>query len=408
MITIASNKKTRQAIVIAAILKEPFVCIYALLPFFLLKDLGAISLQIVIYTMLRPVSSIFSFYLSELISRNTLTLKNALLWTGVIARLSFIPALLTDNVTLYILGSTFFMIFSRAEIPAWMEIIKKNVYKERWEKSFSLGSIISYFSGVLLTIFFAAFMDKDISSWKYIFSLSLLLGIVAVCFQAFLIDNDQIVAPANKSLKKSIVSPLKNAILLISLKEEFRHFQIAFMIGGLGLMIIQPVIPIYFTSVLSIKKSDMMVAFCVCKALGFILTTPIWNTMIKKVKPATFIVFVLFGFALFSFFLIFSSISLSLIFIAYLVFGIAQAGSHLIWHLSGPMFSGEESSSRYSGVNTLMVGIRGIIGPAFGGALLLFFHPIHIFLLSMVLCMSGGIFYLKSTKQKESLQINTM
>jgi MFS family permease len=408
MITAVSNRKTKQAIIIAAILKEPFICIYALLPFFLLKDLGAISLQIVIYTMLRPVSSIFSFYLSELISRNAVTLKNALLWTGILARLSFIPALLTDSVSLYILGSTLFMIFSRAEIPAWMEIIKKNVYKDNWEKSFSLGSIISYSSGVLLTVFFATFMDSGPLAWKYIFAVSLLMGAIAICFQAFLVDNDQVVATTSKKIKKSIAAPIKDAILLMSKKREFRSFQIAFMIGGLGLMIIQPVIPIYFTSILSIKKSDMMVAFCICKALGFVLTTPLWNTMIKKVEPATFIVFVLFGFALFSFFLIFSSISLSLIFMAYLIYGIAQAGSHLIWHLSGPMFSGEESSARYSGVNIVMVGIRGLIGPVFGGMLLLFLHPIYIFSLSMILCMSGGIFYLRSVQVEKPLDVNTL
>ncbi|MCH9617049.1 MAG: hypothetical protein SP4CHLAM5_00260 [Chlamydiia bacterium] len=408
MITQVSNRKTRLAIIIAAVLKEPFICIYALLPFFLLKDLGAISLQIVIYTMLRPVSSIFSFYLSELISRNAITLKNALLWTGILARLSFIPALLTDSVSLYILGSTLFMIFSRAEIPAWMEIIKKNIDKEKWEKSFSLGSIISYSSGVLLTVFFATFMDAGPLAWKYIFSASLFLGAAAVCFQAFLIENDQVVAATSKRLKKGITLPIKNAILLMSKKREFRSFQIAFMIGGLGLMIIQPVIPIYFTSILSIKKSDMMVAFCICKALGFVFTTPIWNTMIKKVEPAAFIVFVLFGFALFSFFLIFSSISLSLIFLAYLIYGIAQAGSHLIWHLSGPMFSGEESSSRYSGVNIVMVGIRGLIGPVFGGALLLFLHPIYIFLFSMLLCIGGGMYYLRAEWERDSLDVNAL
>ena len=401
MITEASNKKTKLAIALSALLKEPFMCIYGLLPFFLIEDLGALSIQIVIYTQLRPVSAIFSFYLSEFISRNAITLKHAILWTGILARLSFIPALLTDNVSLYVLGSTFYMIFSRAEIPAWMEVIKKNVYKERWEKSFSLGSIIGYTCGAILTVCFASFMDSGIPVWKYLFSLSLLLGVVAVFFQAMLVDNDQEVTKSSRGLIKSVTSPVKDVFALMKERGDFRRFQIAFMIGGLGLMIIQPVIPIYFSSVLSIRKSDMMIAFCICKALGFVSTTPLWNKMIKKIAPSSFILFVLLGFALFSFFLIFSSISLHCIFLAYLIFGIAQAGSHLIWHLSGPMFSGEDSSSRYSGVNIVMVGIRGVIGPAFGGLLLLFMHPIYIFAFSMMLCVGGALFYIATSASEE-------
>lgn len=393
MITTRSNNKTRLAILLAAVLKEPFTCLYTLLPFFLLRDLSALSLQIAILTTLKPVSSFFSFYYSELISRKAITLKRGMLLSGLLARIGFIPALLTDNASLYILGSTIYMIFSRAEIPAWMEIIKKNVSEERWQSSFSLGSVVSYSSGMLLTLLFASYVDVSAVIWKSFFALSLLLGAVGVLVQSLLVENDQQIVPLRATLKQSIFTPIKDAFSLMKEKKDFRRFQWSFMIGGFGLMIIQPVIPIYFSSVLDIKYSDLMVAFCVCKALGFVVTTPVWSSLLKKIHPSFFVLFVLFGFALFSFGLIFSSISINCIFLAYLVFGVAQAGSHLIWHLSGPLFSGEESSSRYSGVNIVMVGVRGLVGPLCGWLLLFVMDPIMIFALSMLLSLGGGIYY---------------
>jgi hypothetical protein len=78
---------------------------------------------------------------------------------------------------------------------------------------------------------------------------------------------------------------------------------------------------------------------------------------------------------------------------AYLIFGIAQGGSHLIWHLSGPIFSEAEESSRYSGVNVLMVGIRGLIAPILGGILNYLFGADFVFVLGGLCCL-GGFFYL--------------
>jgi hypothetical protein len=401
MITQKSYKKTRLSIIIASILKEPFACIYPLLPFILLKDLNALALQIIILTNLRPIASFGSFYISELVSRQSLTLKVAILLSGILARIAFIPALLLDSVPLYIIGSSLYMLFSRAEIPAWMEIIKKNIPRDKWEEAFSLGSIISYSSGVIFTILFIRYIDSFEMAWKGPFAISLILGIVAVALQSLLIDNDQTTIKPLKGFLNTVVAPIYDSILLLKEKEEFRKFQWAFMIGGLGLMIIQPVIPVYFTKDLSISYSELLIAFCICKALGFIITTPVWNKMLKKLPIAFFVFLVLLGFAFFGGFLIFAKFSHGAIFIAYLIYGVAQAGSHLIWHLSGPIFSGEESSSRYSGVNVVMVGIRGLIGPILGGFFLFFLKPIYIFLLSMGFCLFAALYYLKVASIKK-------
>ncbi len=397
MITKASNNKTTLAIILSGVLKEPFACLYLLLPFFLLKDLQATAFQIVILTTLRPLVSIFSFYISEFITMKGMSLKSAVLWTGLLARIAFIPALWTGNSWLYIFGSTLYMIFTRAEIPAWMEVIKTNVERTKWERAFSAGSMISYTSGVFVTILFHNLIDAHDGGWRGISTASLALSMIAVIVQSLLIVNDKKTPQLSGG---GMIKPIKDAFLLLKENHEFRKFQWAFMLGGLGLMIIQPVIPIYFSNTLSIKYSDLLIAFCVCKALGFVLTTPIWNKLLKKLPFNLFIFSILCGFAIFSFLLIFSALSMQCIFLAYILYGIAGAGSHLVWHLSGPMFSKEEASNRYTAVNVVMVGVRGLVGPFFGGCLLLVMDPIWIFAFSMILCLTGGLYYYQKNENQ--------
>ncbi len=397
MITKASNNKTTLAIILSGILKEPFACLYILLPFFLLKDLHATSFQIVILTTLRPLVSIFSFYISEFITMKGMTLRSAVLWTGLLGRIAFIPALFTANIWLYIFGSTLYMIFTRAEIPALMEVIKTNVERNKWERAFSAGSMISYTSGVFVTILFHNLIDVHDWGWRLIFTTSLIFSVVAVIIQSLLIVNDKKTPQLSGG---GLIKPIKDVFILLKENHEFRKFQWAFMLGGLGLMIIQPVIPIYFSNTLSIKYSDLLIAFCVCKALGFVLTTPIWNKLLKRLPFNLFIFSILSGFTLFSFLLIFSAFSIQCIFLAYILYGIAGAGSHLVWHLSGPMFSKEEASNRYTAVNVVMVGVRGLVGPFLGGCLLMLIDPIWIFAFSMILCLTGGLYYYQQNENQ--------
>jgi hypothetical protein len=401
MITDQSHKKIRFAIIVSSILKEPLACLYPLLPFFLLKDLSATALHIVLYSSLKPIASFFSFYFSEVIAHQRMTLKSAMIWAGILARLCFIPALIYDDVNLYIFGSTMYMIFTRSETPAWMEAIKINVFRDKWEKTFSTGSILSYVTSVFITIFFVASIEISSTSWKYSFLGALCLGMLAVVVQALLIENDREVKVVSKDRNSGLIEPVKGAISLLRSQPDFARFQGAFMIGGLGLMIIQPVIPIYFTEVLSLKYSDLMIAFCVWKALGFVSTTPLWNRLIKRIAFSSLVFLVLCGFSLFSLFLIFSSLSINAIYLAYFVFGVSQAGSHLVWHMSGPIFSKDDSSTSYTSVNVVMVGIRGLVGPMLGWLLMFAFHPTGIFFVSMLLCLSGQLFYLVRRAEKK-------
>lgn len=385
-----SGSRTRLAVLLSSLLHEPLSSLYPLLPFIFLHHCHATAFQIVLLTTLKPVSSIFSFYWSEKLSNNHHSGRWNLLGAGLLARLPLLLALFLDSTWFLLLATTLYMLFSRASVPAWMEILKINLPEEERKKVFSLGSALGYAEGVLIAIGIGSLLDHFDNSWKILFCGAIFLGLLALFLQVLLPPKEtpeKEAPPVEASWKSSFLKPWIDCIDLMKKRSDFRRFQWGFMICGFGLMIIQPVIPFFFTEALHISYRDLMIAFSICKGLGFVLSSPLWNQLLTKGSIRLFTSLVHIGFAIFPLLLALSLKSALWLYVAYLLYGIAQAGSHLIWHLSGPLFANEEMSARYSSVNVVLVGIRGLLGPPLGGLLYASSGSLPTLALGSLLCL---------------------
>ncbi len=388
--------RTKAFLYSSAALHEPLVSLYPLLAFILAKSLGASVFQIVLFTMLKPVASIFSFYWSEMVSQNRHTLKTNLLGAGLLARLPFFFAIFTGSIWAIIAGSTIYMLFVRAAIPAWMEMLKLNLPKTVRERVFSISSAFGYAEGALLAIGIGSILDNNFEIWRLLFAGALLLGIVGVIVQVCMPIREREIRGEKpkmekQTLKEALTRPWADCYRLIKTRSDFRRFQWAFMVGGFGLMIIQPVLPIFLAETLNISYRDLMIAYSICKALGFVLSSGLWARAMSRLSTQLFTSLVLIGFAIYPLIIILGQFSTNWIFAAYLVYGVAQAGSHLIWHLSGPLFAKEEESSRFTGVNIMMVGVRGTLGPPLGSLVCFLAGPVVVLAFSSFLCLSGTL-----------------
>ena len=144
-------------------------------------------------------------------------------------------------------------------------------------------------------------------------------------------------------------------------------------------MILQPALPKFFMDVLGLSYTELSIALNLCKGIGFVLTSQIWANGMHKTDILRFSTLVIVLGAVFPLILLFAQIHVLWIYVAYLVYGMMQAGSELSWHLSGPIFAKEGESSQFSGVNVLTVGLRGSVIPQLG-ALLCLLLPRHLFL----------------------------
>lgn len=387
---------TRSAFLWTRILSIPFWAVLNMLPIILYKDLHISPFQVTMIIALKPISALLAPYWSQSIYQRQDLLKSNLIGSNILRYLPFLFFPWVDSPWLMIAAFSFYMMFTRGAIPAWMEVFKRNMPEISRERVFAYGTALDYFTSAILPIGLGMLMDGFEHSWRWIFPISALLGIISTVFlwripstpiQKQDKSYPQPLLATPPSLKEKFLLPWKRSWELIKSRPDFAQFQIGFMFGAAGLMVMQPALPMYFVDVLSLSYTEMLLAIAVCKAIGYAATSPLWLRYFRKIDIFTFSgTVILFG-ALFPFLLLGAPYHLIWLYLAYVIYGMMQAGSEFGWHMSGPVFAKEEDSSIYSGTNVITVGIRGCIAPLLGGLLCSWTNSTTVMLLGSMLCL---------------------
>ena len=77
-----------------------------------------------------------------------------------------------------------------------------------------------------------------------------------------------------------------------------------------------------------------------------------------------------------------SVIPVIIVFVAYLIFGVAMTVINVSWNMSSIFFAGKEDASMYQSVHVTMTGIRGVIAPILGFTLLRLFNITAVFMVA--------------------------
>lgn len=390
--------KTRIAYTWTRILNTPFWALYTLLPFILCKDLQATPWQIACIISLKPIVSLFSLYWSSQIKRRHDRLVSNIIWAGVLGHLPFLFVPWISHPWFFILASAIYMLFHRGVNPAWMEVLKVNVPEDARKTVFAYGSAVYHAGGAILAIAMGWLMDDYFQAWRWLFPITALISLGAIIFQATLPINTS--SCENKfenqnhpfSFKAQLTKPWKEAWDLMKQRHDFARFQIGFMLGGGGLMLWQPALPQFFFDTLQLNYKELTIAMTLCKSIGYTLALPLWTKMMSRLDIFAFSGSITAIAALFPLGLMAAQSNLLWLYAAYLLYGFMQAGSELSWNLSGPIFSKQEDSSTYSGVNVVSIGLRGCVAPPLGSYLCNFTN-------ATVVLLIGGGFCLLATWQ---------
>ncbi len=392
------EKKTKSALLLTGLLNEPLIGLFSILAFILRKDLNATLFQISLFTSLRPIMSVFSFYWSfDLTRKGGHFLRHNLLGAWFLANLPILFFPFINNVWYFIFSFGIYFLFHKAGTPALMEILKLNLNRNEREKLFSISSTLNFSLSIFIGLFIGKFFDVYPNSWKISFFLCSILGLIAIAIQAKVPIRGEHSWPypsfmsPNTSLKYRLIQPWKDSYLLLKRRPDFLHFQLGFMAGGCGLMLMSPALIFYYADVLKLTYLDVSISRLICMGIGFVIASPIWRYYLSRISIHFLTSILCLGFSIFPIFVLLAQTYISWIYFAFLIYGITQAGSTLIWHLSGPLFAGKEKSTLFSTVNILTVGIRGIIAPLFGGLLCQIIGPIVVIILGMLFCLYGFI-----------------
>ncbi len=383
-------KRTRTAFLWTRILSTPFYALFILLPIILYKDLNEGLFAVTLLITLKPAISLFAPYWSLSIYRRPDRLRSNLIWANILKFVPFLFIPLNDSIWMFLLASLIYLVLGRGVIPAWMELLKLNIPSESRVKVFAWGQALDYLGIALFPIALGWALDTYALGWRYLFPMTALLGMASTLFllripKQFLTENPPVDAPG------IILKPWQQTLELLKIRPDFAHFQLGFMLGGAGLMIIQPALPVFFTTTLNLSYQEMSYAIAFCKGIGFALTSMYWAKWFEKTNIFIFCSVVTALAAIFPMILALSQWDLIYLYVAYLLYGVMQAGSELAWHLSGPAFAKEEDSSIYSSTNILTQGLRGVFVPYIGTLMCLTYGAHSVLVLSAALCVFAAI-----------------
>jgi len=367
----------------------PLWAVLYLLPVILYSDLHATPFQLALFFALKPSVSFLSFYWGTKVHRRADRLRGNLIWGNTLRYLPFLASPWVENAWFYLAAFALYMTLWRGMVPAWMEILKRHLPAGQRERVFSRGSTADYISVALVPVAAGFLMDDIAGSWRWVFFATALLGLSST----FLLLKLP-VEPVQRGERISLTKSLQNAWELVERSPAFRRYQIAFMWGGAGLMVIQPAIPPFLLSTLHLSYTEIAVAIAFCKSLGYAIASPLWSRIMGRIDLFRLCGAVTCLCVIFPLMLI-PAQSPSWVYCAYFVYGVMQAGSEMSWNLSGPVFAQQGDSSLYTNVNILAVGIRGLIFPFLGAFLLAWSGPIPILILGAGCCwMASRLLFL--------------
>lgn len=375
-----------------------------MLVFILYKHAHLTALQITVIIALKPMSSLLSPYWIQAIYQRPDNILVNLIGANIFRYLPLLLLPWIESSWFIILAFGLYMTLTRATMPAWMEMFKYNLPKTRQEEIVSYGTTIDYLGTAILSVGAGFILDHYPEMWRWLFMLTASLGILSTIFLTSIPLSRTSSIPALQeplSINEKISRPWKQTWQLIREHKDFTAFQIGFMLGGAGLMIMQPALPRFFIDTLHLSFVEMGLAIALCKGVGVAVTSPLWTRLFRTLDIFQLSALVTACAAFFPFLLLATSLHMTLIYLAYAFYGIMQAGSELTWHMSGLVFAQEKDSSIFSSTNVLTVGIRGCIIPALGALLLPIVHPLGVMLLGALFCCLASAHSLSYHFQKK-------
>lgn len=377
---------------------EPLIAIYSSMPFILRKELGATVFQISLFTILSPVLAVLSFYWGSWLTHRKNRLLPNLIGAWILARVPFLFfPFINDFWTMFACCGAY-QLFSRASTPALMEIIKRNIPSKTRETVFSLYYALSIIEGIIIGLLLTETLHLCNNNWRMLFLTCSLISMTSIFFQLQIKipeEKDAAVPPASKASENPITRPFKESFRLLKDRPDFALFQWAFMIGGFALMLAAPARSIFTADILPVSLSDVTIARCVFVGIGMAGSSFIWRKALELHGIYRLTSWILIGFGFYPLVLLLASSHLAWFYLAHLLYGIVQGGSHLVWHLSGTIFAKDQNSTPFTTVNVLMIGLRGAVAPLLGCLLCNATGPVPVLVMGAVIGLLGGWFMLK-------------
>jgi MFS family permease len=348
--------------------------------------------QITILVMIFPISSLLSIWWGKIIEDSENKSKYFLI-AGFLGRLSLVFGFFITNIYQFIFLLAFLLSFNSLVVPTQNTLLQANFRKEIRGKLFGYSASLSTLIALIGSYFAGRLLDIDEHYYKYIFVATGILGLIGTLFLAAIkVDSKEKLVPKNKKnkMRKIFLLPLIRSFQILKNDKQYRIYEIAFMIYGIGFMIVLPVIPRYLVNNLHMTYTQTFVAKGVISQLGILVFAPIAGFIHDKNHPNLFAAISFFAISFFPLILFFStmfsniSTSIAIVYFSYIIYGIAMSGVLIAWNLGTIYFAKNNDVSMYQSVHVALTGVRGLIIPPLGFIILKTLGMQSVFIVSFL------------------------
>ncbi len=360
--------------------------LFALNEFILIKGLKGTNFQIGFLFQFTVIVLLLSIIINEFFKRIRRK-KHLIRYVGIITRLPltlfvFFPTefINQNDFLFYQLAFLFIFLFyymaNPLLFPAINHLLKNSYSHENFGRLYGYASSANKILMLVGTFLFGLLLDHNQYAFTYIYPMVALIGVASI----FILTKINYEAPAFNEPKKkffeSVISSLKNSVVILKTNKPYRDFEIAFMFYGFAWMATAAVITIFFDKALHLNYSS--IAFYKNAYNTFaIVALPFFGKLLGKIDPRKFAIFTFSAMLLHLFFMGlteflpfhfgFWELKIYYTLIAsYVFYGLFAAMMALLWYIGSAYFCKNDEVSSYQSIHLSLTGVRGVFSPLVG------------------------------------------
>ncbi len=311
-------------------------------------------------------STFIGFFLSipltGLLYRSTVSRSRVLMLLTFLSAIAMTAAALSPSGIMFALSVTVSSASVSLRQPFFTDLYREQYPSFRRAKQISLGLRLGQVFSMATGLLYGKLLDLNLYYWRWISIFSILVFIYTA-FQLAKLPGAPVV-PGNKSWLKALSLPFRNPVFL--------YVQASWMIIGFGNLLTLPLKVVYLTEEgrgLGLSPAAVTLIIVVIPTVMKLLFNPLWARLYQKMSFPVFRISVNIFFML-SLFLYFLTDNLPVIILSSILFGMGTSGSPFVWQLWVTRIAPRDETRVYQSAHAFLAGVRGVVAPFIGFAVL--------------------------------------
>ncbi len=361
------------------------------------KTLHSSNLVITFISMVWPVANLFSIYWGNFIEGRQ-DRKNLFVLAAFLGRLSLLTVFFVKTGVHLLILLIFVYSFNAFIIPVQNSIFQENYREEKRGILFGLSIAINTFGIIISSITIGKLLDLNEYLFRPIYAICGISGF----FSVLLLSKIPIrVKPKKERAGKvhPLIKPIVETIREFKENRDFFIYEIAFMIYGMGFLMVIPIIPQFLVDKLNMTYTQISFARLFIGQVFMMILLPFAGFYFTKINPVPYTSLSFFILGLYPLLLSLSIFQRILdpkmfVYISYMVYSIGMAGVNTVWFLGSIYFAGDRDAAVLQSVHVTMTGIRGLFAPPLGYFIMTRFSDIITFITSSAFFIFASVILL--------------